>query len=343
MQVFRSSSRDKYGVSPVIGNVMIIMIVVISMGIILSWGVPYIESNKLDANKKTAFSQLNIMEEAVVNLVREGYYSSIVNRIQTQDSSIIVNYSMQRLVVVYSLNDSYSFSVKDIENDTGGFHVTMFHYPVGKNLDDVYIDYITDDPLTPSSPEFESVAPIANCPSGFDVRYTGHIKGTIFINLSNTERQVFGRILVFDLGNIVYEITSSIGNHNYIVENGGIISSSGDSAFFMREPLFYKKSNVTSFRVVQTRSDFGTAGGGSSYVFSIKTELIYNNIVESLTPIYDLSFQFYGDNYDVWVNYLNSTHNFDKINEHVVSHPLNDQGVTLFLTAVESICKNDLY
>lgn len=361
MQVFRSSSRDKYGVSPVIGNVMIIMIVVISMGIILSWGIPYIESNKLDANKKTAFSQLNIMEEAVVNLVREGYYNSVLNKVQLQDASIMINHSMSRLVVTYSLLDNdeqeFTFFVRDLEDIYGDLVVVMPNYREETICID--FDFIYQDPFT-SKPEILPVVPVIlkeeyeGYPA-FIVKFDGFLKGTVFIDLYNTDRSIhFGRILIFDLGNIVYEISSVEGDQQYIIENGGIISSFGGSNFFVREPLFYKESNITSLRVMQTRSDSGGGGGSGSYVCNIKSELIYNNVTETLAPVYNLIFYFYGDYYDVWLNYLISNHDFlllelredwgnyeDKNAVYYYDNFVKNQEI--LLTVVESICDYDLY
>lgn len=358
MKKVRNKIKNNHAVSTVVGSVLIVTIVVIAVAIILSWGLPYIESTKLESSKKTAFSELNIREEAVVNMVREGYENNvIVNRIQTRDSYISLNSSVQRMIVYYSTNNSYNFTVSGLE-DEGSFVIHMLDYEGTKSLNNVTIEYLSDDPFMsePSknplyldltgepSPGIDgleydgddfTVTPTDNCSDFF-------IKGTVFIELQSIDG-LFGRILVFDIGNIEQCSESSVGNHYYFVENGCIISSDGNNDTLMREPLFYTKDNIVSFRVIQNRAISNAAAGGS-FVFTIKTKLLYTGVYDILEEIYSLNISYYGDHSDVILDYIVRNHDFIRVDDNNVAHSLNDvQGEKMLITIVQSICETDVY
>lgn len=338
-------SQDNHGVSTVIGSILIILIVIASIAIVLSWGMPYIENKKLDATKNTAFGHLNKMVEDTINIVREGYNNSaVINKVQVQNSYLSLNSSIDRFVICYSINDSYNFNVSNLDDD-GEFIITMNDFYRTNNLAQIELYYMEDDPFVtaPSvNPKTLTIGSgITQNGNDFNINpsigTSFSIKGTVIMNLSSSTA-IFGKIIIFDLGNIEYKIESSQGYYRYIIENGCIISSENNINNLMREPLFFSTDNITSFRIIQTRAANQVIGGGTrGYMVDVKTKLIYSDVKELLQVIYNMTIDIYGDYSDVWFDYLENTHYFIMQDENTISHFLYGTNQEVIFMLAESI------
>ncbi len=142
--ISRSLRRNKSAVSTVIGYLMAIMIVFSSIGMIIIWGVPYVEERKRNYELKNSFSECNKLASAIDNVVLNGIGTtgSIHFNNPNEQGSFLVKSETDRLIIYYSYNYSIlNFSVSDLyDSDERSFTVTTER----QTLDNITIYWLND-------------------------------------------------------------------------------------------------------------------------------------------------------------------------------------------------------
>ncbi|MEF8879429.1 MAG: Hint domain-containing protein [Candidatus Thermoplasmatota archaeon] len=146
------------------------------------------------------------------------------------------------------------------------------------------------------------------------------IVGTVSIHLFNDSypesspgNVSFATIYIFDLGCLKQEMFSSVGTYVNVLENDALFSSQPSQYFWEKPPFIKNLNNHSTLRILQIRSGQKLVGGsgGGLYKFSIhlNDSLVLDN---AQRPAYNLRLQFFGENKEIWMEYLTRDGYFEK-------------------------------
>ena len=167
-----------------------------------------------------------------------------------------------------------------------------------------------------------------DCGSGYPP-----LKGTIRIDLYN-DTVLIGRVYLFDLGEIRYDLTSSFGSYQSVLENFGVLSNKPPSQTQVKkEPIFafntticitiksITKQNILMLRVLQLRNNSASASFGGSGSVHFDVDLQQNYVRELLSPIYNVKIQVWGPHEDVWLQYYKQNQGFSStLDDNTLKH-----------------------
>jgi len=148
-----------------------------------------------------------------------------------------------------------------------------------------------------------------------DILVTGWLKDAIKIDIKNVgETEIIGRIWLFDVGSLSYEISSSSTTHKVISENGGVISGRYNSYYLFNEPKIYNNDGTFVMRIIQFKPvSETTAGGGGKATYRISMKVNNSFIRENKVNILDyFKMQVFGDYADAWKNYFTLKQGFSE-------------------------------
>ncbi len=118
---------DRYGVSSVVSVILVVGIVVSSSAVILAWGLPYIEENKMNNQLENSKASFEIMDNTISNLIVDGVgsignggFSSIEDK-----SNINVDSKGGKLIIKYNFNESYDFEIDGLGDEKDRFNIKM--------------------------------------------------------------------------------------------------------------------------------------------------------------------------------------------------------------------------
>ena len=128
------------------------------------------------------------------------------------------------------------------------------------------------------------------------------------------ETEIIGRIWLFDVGSLSYEISSSSTTHKVISENGGVISGRYNSYYLFNEPKIYNNDDTFVMRIIQFKPvSETTAGGGGKATYRISMKVNNSFIRENKVNILDyFKMQVFGDYADAWKNYFTLKQGFSE-------------------------------
>jgi len=130
----------------------------------------------------------------------------------------------------------------------------------------------------------------------------------------------FGRIWVFDIGSLTVTAPYESDTLNTIYQNGAIISMSSDGYEFIKEPSIFEKTNANqtgsnetnalSMRFVQINGSVSVGGSSTSKLDHIITNSLSREpyVVDNF---YNLKMQIFGENKDIWYEYLSGNYGFE--------------------------------
>ncbi len=169
------------------------------------------------------------------------------------------------------------------------------------------------------------------------------ISGSLRIDLRDNTGFLFGRIFLFDLGAIEYNLPSSSGTLKNIIETNGILSVETDKEYLKKEPFITSEhisssEDMLSCRIVQIKNmaDYATSGNGQVKLFASLEE---NRVREMLTDVYNFKIQISGPYLGIWRSYFSKAHGFvlSSDGQNNLLHPQMDDKTILQLT--HSICE----
>jgi len=148
-------NRD--AITPVIGAFLVIAVVMSVTGGVLYWGVPYIEQNRASTQVESVYSQLNVFDTALQDLIHEGPGASRESKISVGSGSLDVEKDSDRFICMYSLDSHHNFTVSDLDDQDKSFTLYMTKGNATKvkaywmGLNDPELDIIADEDVVVSS------------------------------------------------------------------------------------------------------------------------------------------------------------------------------------------------
>jgi len=322
---------NSYGVSEVIGLVMIVMIAVSSISVIVFWGVPYMDSKKVSVRVDSALTQFKTINDVIQRVSSEGINKSERVDFVTDAGNVNIN-DGDRFVFYYSTNNGFSFNVDNLgDTDDREFNIFGINGGDWSGTGTLFIYYLyTNPPVT----ESWLVNPVVNniITAGIGNEFKNAVKME-FIN----NNIVYGRIWLFDTGSISYDLPTSSGTYSVVAENEGVVRASSGSGYLYYTPKIYHKDNLFTLRITRLQPSGPTGGSGMNrYEFLIKSD--NSSVQENKIHIpinAEFKIRIYGDERitDAWADYFTSKHSFNKDENDVLT--LDGE---LYFTLVYSVC-----
>ena len=316
-------ARDS-AVSSVVGTIMIIAVAIVAVATVLGWGLPYMQSVKEQSQVESVTTQLQHFNDLMKEVCREGRNASTIARIAIKDGDLYLESEGERLVIFYSMDnsDNYDFDVSGLENRKKGFKLDCT-----KNFkctaQATWLDTGRTETCTPDI--------------GEEFRFHSVIEGMVRINLTNEDvgGKLVGRIWVFDLGDVRYELRGN-GIYNVVMENGGIITANSPTDGYLQDVFYWKNDDVLALKVYQIKVSDSCISGTATYRFVLKSNGTYLRENRNETT-YNLKIQVFGDFRDAWIDYFVSNLGFKENGDTIY---LQDYKYNMPLTfsLTQSIC-----
>lgn len=304
---------NNYGVSEVVSLILIVMIATTSIGIVVFWGVPMMESRKVFVRVDSALKQFEDLNDVIKRVSSGGANTSEQIDFVTDAGQIGFGVG-ERFVLYYSPRATHIFNF-----DVSGFDYGEDDYDENKftiinnnkfaplNWWENYIlhIYFLDTHLS------EIVDPI---PIDGIVTSSSPITGAVRIDiLYKTTDELCGRIWVFDTTCISYDVLTPEGTYSVIAENGAVVYASPYSSRVYNTPSLYYKNNSLStnensllvMHITNLKSQgYRSVSGLGRYNFLIKSNS--SSIQENrITIPNSFNMTIYGQEniVDAWVRY----------------------------------------
>ena len=303
----RCSRRNK-AVSPVIGTILVLAISLSTIASMLLWGIPYIESRKVNSMVTSVYNQFKTLDDALYLLVQQGLDASTVTSVAIEKGSININPIGERIIIFYSLNSDYNFSVSGLDDGNNTFKIRLEDDSSYDSIDSrVVATWL--DPSSPSLPEIRIGTISKDRFTTFQFGQDKDIKNMVRIDLINNTfgGQLFGRIWLFDTGSITYDLPSSVGEYKVVAENLGIVVYSPAGPYLRDWPVIYNTTDSLSMRILNVRSSQGGSGAG---IYRFLIQVNDDECTEANRQVYYFKIQIYGDYSTVWRDYFKSQHGF---------------------------------
>lgn len=254
--------RRDSAVSTVVGAILVLMTVTVAITTVLIWIVPYIERTKAETQINNVYSQFSVLDEVLSDLISQGANASTVSNVAIDKGGINIDSGGDRIVIFYSLDPSFNFTVSDFDDDDNKFNFTITKCATGITSYKINISYLAtndfdDNPRFYPCPPVEGRTVTVIC----DKDLVDAVKIDITPGgVAEVKHIVLGRIWLFDTGSISYSLPSSSGTYGVITENMGIVLVYPGSSYLKEEPVVFNKSNAFVLQVLQVKP-VGSSGG----------------------------------------------------------------------------------
>ena len=292
--MIRMGSAQDIAVTPVIGTILVISIMIAAIGIILAWGIPYMERMREYSEVQNILTQFRNINDVVKEVCREGENTTTIVRVTMREGNIHLDPKGDRIVIFYSTGTSkdYNFSISDLDNDNESIFIKC-----NQNfLCNATATWLND------SVSYSTTRNIG--PSGEWFKFNRNLEGMVEIDLldDNTGEEI-GRIWIFDLGSLCYKLTKR-GFYRILVENGAIISSNSPEGGYLEGAYCWKKGKNLAMRIYQLNVDSGVSlSGPATYRFVLKSNKTALRENRNKTT-YNLKIQVHGDSREAWYSYF---------------------------------------
>ncbi len=222
--------KSNIAVSQVLSTILVLSIVLSCVAGIMAWGVPYIEENKMKSQRETIFSNFEVFDNTIANLLVDGPNSADTGVISSNvdEGAININSfdyfvegSTDRLVLWYSYHNGTNFTVEGLDDADDTFSVM----PTGSDLvfgDWAYESYSLRKKLTINSEYVDEDL------SNFPVL----VRSTVFTATDDNKDIIFADESGTKLD---YEIESLDEGSGYLIAwvNIPYVSSTEDTVFYL--------------------------------------------------------------------------------------------------------------
>ncbi len=305
--------RQQYGVSEVVGTILVLGIITSSVTLTLVHYTPLIDEKKADISLNSALIQFGTMNKIIQDTVSQGVHCNRVYRFVTDQGTINIDSKGDRFIIYYSNDTDYDFTVAGLDDDNNEFTICQCS---GWTAPQCTIDYLNGNFDNIGGQNQMDCTYYTNGKSytisGTRFPLTGSVKIDI-VNMGPGMPGIpplhqVGCIWLFDAGSITFQSSSPSGTNRIIAENGAVIQTypSGDG-WLSREPVVFNQSNHFVLNMIQINGSTGSGGPGT-YKFYLEVEnrsLLVNN-----QPVYNFNIQVVGDHSDAWLNYFKNTYGF---------------------------------
>ena len=275
----KSSRSCEKAVVAVIDIILISLIVLLAIGSITMWAIPYIERQKAINSTQFISHQFEVFNSLLLDVCEEGVNSSRCFPLYINDGEVDLDCTGDMLVIWYSLNSKINFTVNNISD---GDKVFDIHFnrkvEIEERVNYTWLDNGTEEQGKAG-------------PYGYDLsRWRIYIREPINsgrgikIELISKEGKLIGQIWAFYPGRLRFSFPTSEGDFAIEAIGGGIIRGEGNSADLSSSIPFYRINNTLVIRCIQMNfsTNIRSICGKGMHIFTItnnKTSILENQKV----------------------------------------------------------------
>ncbi|HDQ15510.1 MAG TPA: hypothetical protein ENN45_00445, partial [Bacteroidetes bacterium] len=128
----RAIRRNIKAVSPVIGTILVIFIILSTTATVMLWGIPYLNSLKAASQQASVAAQLGIIEDTINDIISGGLGSQRENTVSIEDGSFGINQDDNRVIISYSIDKNYNFTLTGLDPFESGYDPNSFELTMNK-------------------------------------------------------------------------------------------------------------------------------------------------------------------------------------------------------------------
>ncbi len=287
MQRQLSLSNSEDAISPIIGTVLILAIMVSITGTMLAWGIPQIQESESYAIFTSAQNNLLNFDADLDQVIIQGEGSSRSSTVSFSAGTFVLRENLDEIRYYYETTQWSSFEILGVENEAESFAI-IDNKKVIENFD-IIISY-------PNGTIWEGESS-SHIVSGFPHL----VYGTSATYSSTANSTVVGGFFMYGVDSLSYKYTSVSGVYKMRMFNGGIISKMpGTSDFSVSSRPIIRSitdnSSYESFVLYQTDYNMTTGSKsltGGNYNFEVRNQ----GGKDSSLEVYKLRMGFSGDSY----------------------------------------------
>ena len=292
MQRQLSLSNSEDAISPVIGTVLILAIMVSITGTMLAWGIPQIQESEAYAIYHSAQNNFLNFDADLDQIITQGEGSSRSSTVSFSAGTFVHRENLDEIRYYYETTNWSSFEILGVENGTNTFAI-IDNKGVIANFN-ISISYPNG-----STWSGESSAHIV---SGFPALVYG---SSVTYN-STANNTLVGGFLIYGVDSLSYRYSSVSGVYKMRMFNGGIVTKEPGGLFYVSSKPIIRSVGLEDSResLVLYQTDYSLTTGaksltGGNYNFEARNE----GGKDSSFKVYKVRMSFSGDSSTALTNY----------------------------------------
>ena len=299
MQRQLSLSESEDAISPIIGTVLILAIMVSITGTMLAWGIPQIQESEAYAIYTSAQNNFLNFDADLDQVIIQGEGSSRSSTVSFSAGTFVHRENLDEIRYYYETTAWSSFEILGIKNEATSFAI-IDNKGVIENFD-ITISY-------PNGTTWEGESS-AHIVSGFPAL----VYGTTATYSSTENSTVVGGFFVYGVDSLSYKYSSVSGVYKMRLFNGGIVTREPGGLFFVSsKPIIRSISTADSYdSLVLYQTDYNMTTGaksltGGNYNFEARNQ----GGKDSSFEVYSIRMGFTGDSSTALKNYYSTYWSF---------------------------------
>jgi len=325
--------RDREAVAPVVATMLLIVIMLMIVAVVISWGLPLIQDNQDETTIRTYKRNMNTLEANLKNCIQRGPGFQLENTYNFQDSEFYMKKDSETWLIYYSCFPSINISYLGLD-DYNDFFDIKTEGPVGYPEFELKkcwarIEFIDPKPVLGDPVRDVSYA------SGFllsgndngsgNYKQSVEIKGSVRISILFNET-VISEAWLFSLDMIEQKVTTNSETYLMGLGNGALLESNPTTTKLVTEPVFTENGIFGSLGI--SMIDYRNEGidyfseGRYTIGFEVETQETVN-----IRDVYNLHIQIDGAWVETWYHYMDSDYQkFEGSPSDYKGYRLNEDG-----------------
>lgn len=312
------------GVSPVVGTVLMIAIMLVTVGVLLQWGVPALQALEQRSQYRSARSAMVVLDGVIDETLPETGASRQA-KIPVREGGVFLSPQADPFAVAWSYSDAATFDDladddPDVDFSTGASVATCR-----------FRHYDAQGVLTGT----ESVSPSSGtCTANQDLDTTHALE------LRDSAGDAVANVWIFHPGRIRYEATPAAGRIRLDYHNGAVATDFQGGPFLVDDPLILKlEPTGMTVGLIDLTGDASSASGETARVQATLAQSAVRADVATAerVDLYPLGAMSEG-----WLRYLNTTGRYDLAWPSGADHVRYEPGGTLPVTLTHYVVEAEV-
>ncbi len=300
MQRQLSFSNSEDAVSPIIGTVLILAIMVSITGTMLAWGIPQIQESEAYAIYTSAQNNFLNFDADLDQVIVQGEGSSRSSTVSFSAGTFVYRENLDEMRYYYETTNWSSFEIVGVENEAQSFAI-IDNKKVIENFD-ITISY-------PNGTTWEGESS-SHIVSGFPPLVYGSSA-----TYSSTENSTLvGGFFIYGVDSLSYKYSSVSGVYKMRLFNGGILTKEPGGIFYVSSKPIIRSISADNLyeSLVLYQTDYNMTTGsksltGGNYNFEARNQ----GGIDSSFEVYSVRMGFSGDSSTALKNYYSTYWGFE--------------------------------
>ncbi len=301
MQRQPSLNNSEDAVSPIIGTVLILAIMVSITGTMLAWGIPQIQESEAYAIYTSAQNNFLNFDADLDQVIIQGEGSSRSSTVSFSAGTFVLRENLDEIRYYYETTTWSSFDILGIQNGANSFAI-LDNKEVIDNFD-IIISY-------PNGTTWEGESS-SHIVSGFPYPLT---YGTSATYSSTANSTAVGGFFIYGVDSLSYKYSSVSGVYKMRLFNGGIVTREPGGIFYVSSKPIIRSiiSDDLYESLVLYQTDYNMTTGsksltGGNYNFEVRNQ----GGKDSSYEVYNIRMGFSGDSSTALKNYYSTYWGFE--------------------------------